>query len=188
MAQLDYKSSLAQYRKYLVAVREQPMFAASLWLVLSLILVIVLVLAALRPTVVTIASLLGEIRQQSGVEKKLDKKIAAVTAAQAEYLKNESRLKVLDEALPVGRKYAVWAVRIESIASESGVEIMELSLVEGKNFTISLTGDFPGLRRFLVTLENLRRLVEIENVQLNKKEGLTLTVKGVLKSYEEKQD
>lgn len=188
MAQLDYKNSLTQYRKYLTAVQDQPLLRQGLWLVLSLVLVIVLILAALRPTLVTIASLLGEIGQQSGVEKKLDKKIAAITAAQAEYLKNESRLSALDEALPVDPKYAVWAARIENIASESGVEVMGLSLVEGKNFTVSLAGNFSGLRRFLVTLENLRRLVEIENVRLDKKESLTLTINGVLKSYEEKQD
>lgn len=169
-------------------VREQPMFAASLWLVLSLALVIILVWAALRPTLVTISSLLGEIKQQSEVEKKLDKKISGISAAQAMYLKYESRLRVLDEALPAGRKYAAWAIRLESIASESGVKVGEWSLTEGRDFTISLAGDFPGLRQFLATLENLRRLVEIENVQLDKKESLMLTIKGVLKSYEEKQD
>ena len=186
MAQLDYKSSLAQYRRYLAAVREQPLFAASLGLVLSLTLIIILVSAALRPTLVTIASLLGDIKQQSEVEKRLDKKIAEVTAAQAEYLKNESRLKVLDEALPMGRKYAAWGMRLEDVASGSGVKITEWSLLEGKDFSVSLTGDVAELKRFLATMENLRRLVEIESVQLAKEKELTLVVKGVLKSYEEK--
>ncbi|KKU03113.1 MAG: hypothetical protein UX99_C0002G0055 [Candidatus Amesbacteria bacterium GW2011_GWB1_47_26] len=188
MAQLNYKSSLAQYRRYLAVIREQPMFAASLGLVLSLMLVIILVSAALRPTLVAIASLLGDIRQQSEVEKKLDEKIAEVTAAQAVYLKNESRLKVLDEALPIGRKYAAWAIRLEDVASESGVKVAEWSLLEGKNFSVSLVGDVPELKRFLAALENLRRLVEIESVQLAKEKELTLIMKGVLKSYEEKQD
>lgn len=186
MAQLDYKSSLAQYRRYLAAVREQPLFAASLGLVLSLILIIILVFAALRPTLVTIASLLGNIQQQSDVEKRLDKKIAEITAAQAEYLKNESRLKVLDEALPVGQKYAAWGMRLEEVASESGVKVTEWSLVEGKDFSVSLSGDVVGLKRFLAIMENLRRLVEVKDVQLAKDKDLTLIVKGVLKSYEEK--
>lgn len=186
MAQLDYKSSLAQYRRYLTAVREQPLFAASLGLVLSLMLIIILVLAALRPTLVTIASLLGNIQQQSDVEKRLDKKIAEVTSAQAEYLKNESRLKVLDEALPVGQKYAAWGMRLEEAASQSGVKVAEWSLAEGKDFSVSLTGDVAGLKRFLATMENLRRLVEIESVRMIKDKELTLVVKGVLKSYEEK--
>lgn len=186
MAQLDYKSSLAQYRRYLTAVREQPVFAASLGLVLSLVLIIILVSAALRPTLVTIASLLGNIQQQSDVEKRLDKKIAEVTSAQAEYLKNESRLKVLDEALPVGQKYAAWGMRLETVASESGVKVTEWSLLEGKDFSVSLSGDVGGLKRFLTTMENLRRLVEVKSVQLSKAKELTLVVKGVLKSYEEK--
>lgn len=186
MAQLDYKSSLAQYRRYLAAAREQPLFAASLGLVLSLVLIIILVSAALRPTLVTIASLLGNIQQQDDVEKRLDKKIAEVTTAQTVYLQNESRLKALDEALPIGQKYAAWGIRLEEVASGSGVKVTEWSLLEGKDFSVSLTGDVGGLKRFLATMENLRRLVEIKSVQLNKGKELTLMVKGVLKSYEEK--
>ena len=55
-----------------------------------------------------------------------------------------------------------------------------------KDFSVSLTGDVEELKRFLATMENLRRLVEIESVQLAKEKELTLVVKGVLKSYEEK--
>lgn len=191
MAQLDYKSSLAQYRRYLDAVREQPLFRASLWLVLSLALVIILILAALRPTLVTIASLMGNIKQQDEIEERLDKKIAEVTAARDVYSKNESRLTVLDEALPLGRKYAIWAMRLENIATESGVKVVEWSLISDKDFTVSFVGDLPGLKQSQSTLESLRRLVEVEDAQISKmkgkeKEELTLTVKGVLKSYEEK--
>lgn len=191
MAQLGYKSSLAQYRRYLEAVREQPLFRASLWLVLSLVLVIVLVVAALRPTLMTIADLLGDIKQYREVEKRLDKKIADVKAAEDVYWRNEARLEVLNEALPVGQKYASWAMRLEDIATESGVRVAEWSLIEGKDFTVSFVGDLPELKQSQSVLENLRRLVEIGDVKLSKdkeKKELILTVKGVLKSYEKKQD
>ena len=188
MAQLNYKSSLAQYRRYLAAVKDQPLLRQGLWLVLSLGLTIVLVVAALKPTLVTIASLLGEIKQQGSIEERLDKKISAVTKAQNEYSQNLVRLQVLDEALPVGKRYAAWAERIESLAENTGVKVSGFTLLNGKDFSVSLTGDFQGLRQFLGTLEKLRRLLEIENVQLNKEGGLTLIVKGALKSYEEKQD
>ena len=186
MAQLGYKNSLVQYRKYLAAIREQPIFAASLGLVLSLTLVIILVFAALRPTLITIASLLGSLQQQRDTEKKLDKKIVEVTAAQVVYLENESRLRVLDEALPTGQKYAAWGMRLEDVASESGVMVADWSLLEGKDFSVSLLGDISGLKRFLATMENLRRLVKIESVRLVREKELILVVKGVLKSYEEK--
>lgn len=188
MAQLDYKSSLAQYRRYLAVVREQPILQQSLWLVLSLGLTAILLVAALKPTLVTIASLVGDIKQQEGIEEKLDKKISVVTAAQNEYTQNQSRLQVLDEAIPVGKKYAVWAERMESLAMATGTQVASLTLIGGKDFSISVTGEFANLRKFLSTLENLRRLADIENVQLNKESGLTLIVNGTLKSYEEKQD
>ena len=50
---LQYKNSLARYRKYLQVVQSQPLFVASLWVILSLLLVILLVVMAIRPTLVT---------------------------------------------------------------------------------------------------------------------------------------
>ncbi|KKU28934.1 MAG: hypothetical protein UX80_C0007G0013 [Candidatus Amesbacteria bacterium GW2011_GWA2_47_11b] len=188
MAQLDYKSSLTQYRRYLAVVREQPILRQGLWLILSLGLTIVLLVAALKPTLVTIATLLGDIKQQGSIEERLDKKISAVTAAQNEYTQYQSRLQILDEALPVGKKYAVWAERIESLAAATGVKVTGLTLVEGKDFSMTLAGDYAGLRQFLGVAERLRRLVDIESAQLNKEAGLTLIIKGVLKSYEEKEN
>ena len=53
---------------------------------------------------------------------------------------------------------------------------------------MTLAGDYAGLRQFLGVAERLRRLVDIESAQLNKEAGLTLIIKGVLKSYEEKEN
>ena len=58
MATLDYRSSLLHYRRYLSVVQKRPILRASLFLILSLILLIILVATALRPTLVTIAGLL----------------------------------------------------------------------------------------------------------------------------------
>ena len=125
MAALDYKSSLVRYHRYLQSVQKQPMFKASLFLVLSLLLIIVLVVAALKPTLVTIASLWGEIKQQREVEKKLDRKIENLKAGGKLLSENEERLALLNEALPAAVQYGKWGKRMESLASQSGVKTLK---------------------------------------------------------------
>ncbi|KKU94798.1 MAG: hypothetical protein UY27_C0031G0004 [Candidatus Gottesmanbacteria bacterium GW2011_GWA1_48_13] len=183
MAALDYKSSLVRYHRYLQSVQKQPMFKASLFLVLSLLLIIVLVVVALKPTLVTIASLWGEIKQQREVEKKLDKKISALIVGQQLLLENEERLALLDEALPAAAQYGKWGKRMESLASQSGVKITVI-LEDEKKFTITAEGPYAQLRLFLGRVENLRRLMTIENMQITQKSSiLNMTIRGLLESY-----
>ena len=183
MAALDYKNSLVRYRRYLQSAQEQPMFKASLFLVLSLLLIIVLVVVALKPTLVTIASLWGEIKQQREVEKKLDKKISALIVGQQLLLENEERLALLDEALPAAAQYGKWGKRMESLASQSGVKITVI-LEDEKKFTITAEGPYAQLRLFLGRVENLRRLMTIENMQITQKSSiLNMTIRGLLESY-----
>ncbi len=186
MATLDYKSSLVRYRRYLQSVQEQPLFKASLFLVLSLLLIIVLVVAALKPTLVTIASLGGEIKQQREVEEKLDKKISALIAGQRLLSENAQRLVLLDAALPVEAQYGEWGKRMESLASQSGVKVTVI-LEDEKKFTITAEGPYAQLRLFLGGVENLRRLMTIENMQITQKSSiLNMTIRGLLESYAQK--
>lgn len=188
MATLDYKSSLVRYHRYLQSVQKQPMFKASLFLILSLLLIIVLVVAALKPTLVTIASLGGEIKQQREVEKKLDKKISALIVGQQLLSENAQRLVLLDAALPVEAQYGQWGKQMERLASQSGVRVTVL-LEDEKKFTITVEGPYSQLRLFLGGVENLRRLMTIENMQITQRASmLSLTIRGQLESYAQKQD
>ncbi len=162
------------------------MFKTSLFLVLSLLLTIVLVTVALKPTLVTIASLWGEIEQQREVEKKLDRKISALIVGQQLLLENKERLALLDEASPVAVQYGKWGKQMENLASQSGVKIT-MFLEDEKEFTIVTDGPYPQLRLFLGGVENLRRLMTIENVQITRGPSiLSMTIRGQLESYAKK--
>lgn len=188
MAVLEYKSGLVLYRRYLETVQQKPVLRAGLYLVLSLVLIIVLIITALRPTLVTIASLLGDIKQQGSTEKRLDTKIAQLTTAQQTLSQNQDRLEILDQAIPNGDKFASWADRLSGLASQSGVQITQVSMDDKFAFSITTTGEYLQLRQFVERLENLRRLAVVNNVQLVKTTELQMTVKGVLQVYEEKQN
>ena len=67
-----------------------------MWVVLSLILLIILMVLALRPTLVTISTLLGQIQQQKEISQKLDDKTLSVTTALKTLDSVKEKLPLLD--------------------------------------------------------------------------------------------
>ncbi len=199
MAPLVYKSSLAQYSRYLQAVNSRPLWKASLYLILSLVLMIVLLVVALRPTLVTIAGLLGQIHQEEELEKKLDAKIQAVTQANQNLLQISSRIALLDEALPTKAEVAAWTNAVERVGGENQINVpsIELSSVPistasttsaSYDFTLTAEGSYDGLYKFIQTLQNLRRLIAINDATFNASTGestgqVQVVINGTLGSH-----
>lgn len=190
---LDYKSSLGRYRRYLETVQKQPLFRASLFVVFSLVLLIALLIWALRPTLVTISGLLGTIEQQKEIEDKLNRKIVALQQAQQAYQQLQPRLTFLDGGLPTSLDMAVWARNVEQIASGSGIELVGINVekievagtaTEGGlvriGFTMTAKGQYSQFRMFVVALENMRRVVDLSDIKIDKG---GLTVKGTIGFY-----
>lgn len=194
---LDYKSSLSRYRKFLTAARQQPLWQASFVLILSLILLTVLLLFVLRPTLITISSLLGQINSQQQIAQKLDAKIASLQQAQTLLNSIRPKLVHLDNSLPTTADLGVWAQAVETIASGSGVVITtftlsniplsdiatsagQLSNLTKIDFNISANGDYAQLVSFVDTLEKLPRLAILTSVQISRQiDGrLNLTTVG----------
>ena len=202
---LSYQSSLGRYRRYLQVVQNKPLWAASLWVILSLILLIVLIVLALRPTLITISSLIGQINQQQAISKQLDDKILKVSTA----LKNMDAVKdqvpLLDKAIPKDTQWDDLTLDLEKIATDSGLEatsvtIEKIPLVLNEptttngtpikilvpngvlpiRFTLTASGEYDQIRKCISEIENMSRVVMISNVIIdtNKDGGLDLTVSG----------
>lgn len=203
---LDYKTGLSRYRRYLQVVQEQPLWGASLWLSLTLVLITVMVVVALRPTLVTISGLLGQKRQLTELSERLDKKIAAVTDAEAEYNLLSDKFGLLDQALPKDLSWAVWAEKLLQIASNSGITTVKLELdkmvlageeianvnkssapttefkdlpagIKGLTYTITAVGDYDQFREFAADLEMMRRINMITSLSIQKDNKGVLTLK-----------
>jgi len=196
MATLQYKSSLGRYRRYLQTVQAQPLLKASLFLILSLLLIIILVLAALRPTLITIASLLGQINSQQQLAAQLDHKIATIREAQQQLAAVSSRLVYLDAAIPTQADISLWTNSVQKVASESGVAANNISLsdlpvgrVSQPNllaFKLNVVGPYDRVYQFLQFLESLRRLVKLDKIAVTRdsKDGtqMTFDISGALEA------
>jgi Tfp pilus assembly protein PilO len=202
---LDYKSSLARYRKYLQVAQEKPVVRASIFLMLSLTLVIGMLVFALRPTLTTVAGLLGQIKQQRQVAEALNRKIVAINEARANFDRIQSRIYLLDSALPTNSQWSEWVVDLQRMASESGVLLTRASIdgvqivgnsvpgikkvevkpslptgVTAVGFSVDVVGNYLQLKQYLQDIENSRRIAIVNEIRLNKDTSgeLTLTVVG----------
>ena len=186
MATLDYRSSLLHYRRYLSVVQKRPILRASLFLILSLVLLIILVATALRPTLVTIAGLLGDLNQQKSIESRMDEKINQLAQAQRVLSVIQPRLTLLDQGISKIDKFGVWATSLESIANNLNLEINSLifSDIQAKSkidFSFTTKGPFAQIHTLIQSLENLRSLVIVESVQINRLSGVddpTAVIRG----------
>lgn len=215
---LDYKSSLSRYRRYLKVVSEKPLWKASLFTILSLALIIVMVVFALRPTLVTIASLGGQIKQQQQVADKLRAKIATVQVAGEQLDQAKTREHLLATGLPILPEWEDWADRVTAMASESGVQIVYMTFgempvagkmvtevkttigtqepvtlpegVAGISFSITVKGEYLQVKQLAAEIEALRRLAILSNIQVDRESdgSLVSVISGAISYFPKSGD
>lgn len=184
------------------------MLGASLWVIMTLLLMIVMVVTALKPTLTTIADLWGQIEQRKETVAKLDLKITDMQTVTGILTKYQDSFGILDEALPEGPEWETLAGYLEESASESGVNILKMSwgvipvsgtisvkqeetkkntttvVPEGTKaiiFKVYCAGEYPQIREMAKKIESLRRLSIISGFSIGKDQGgqLTVTIDGI---------
>lgn len=156
-------------------------------IILSILTITFFLSFAIRPTLVTIASLLKEIENQKVVAEKLQDKITALNTAQIEYQKIKKDLVFVDETLPIHPDISSLITQLEVLARDSnlsvdGIQFSRTVLKDqegniknskikegppGIDFTLAVVGDYKNLISFLDSLTNLRRLVLIDTFALH---------------------
>ncbi|MEK7163640.1 MAG: type 4a pilus biogenesis protein PilO [Patescibacteria group bacterium] len=195
---VDYKNSLARYRKYLQVAGKRPLFRATLFVILSLLLLIILVFFALRPTFTTIGGLVGDIRTKKEILARLDAKISNMQKMVSTYQGIQNEIYLLDEALPIGSQFSVVGNYLQSIGAEN-INLSDINLSSGTlpteglseiGFSLSVTGSFSQIRDSLSKIENSRRLMSVTDVLISKNPSgiLNANIKGtayfVFENYE----
>ena len=195
---VDYKNSLARYRKYLQVTGKRPLFRATLFVILSLLLLIILVFFALRPTFTTIGGLVGDIRTKKEILARLNAKISNMQKMVSTYQSIQNEIYLLDEALPIGSQFSVVGNYLQSIGAEN-INLSDINLSSGTlpteglseiGFSLNVTGSFSQIRDSLSKIENSRRLMSITDVLISKNPSgiLNANIKGtayfVFENYE----
>lgn len=166
---------------------QNPVAKVSLELFLSVATIIFFALFAIKPTLLTMSDLVKEIEDKKSLDKKLSQKVAALSTAQATYVGLQSRIGVLDDALPTGPHLIETLKIIEKIASEQGLVISTIGVsvvpdeIESKTkfsdlkrvplvLKIGVEGDYLAIRDFVGELQLSRRSLITETIYFNLEE------------------
>lgn len=161
---------------------QKPVAKVSLELFLSIGLITLLAVFAIQPTIMTMTNLIKEIDDKTTLNEQLKKKVAALQTAQTVYAKVESQLPLLQEAVPPQPELVRALKIIEKLATEHGVVISAVSsktippekksdtLTPVRNnlpLTVTVTGDYPGIRAFTTSLLKSRRTFVIDTINFS---------------------
>jgi len=197
----ESQGRMRQYSLNLARYYRNPMTQVSLSLVLSLFIAAFFVLVAMRPTFVTIASLNTEIAESEKILHQLTTKALALQQAAQVWDGMQESVAVIEDSIPSdGPEYQSLTRVLEVIAVESDVGLASVSIGEGMlrsqildpysgrdravvpiDFTVRVSGDYPGVMAFFGNLIEIGRLVTIDSIAVTKEtaQGLQESLIGM---------
>lgn len=182
---------------------QKPEVKASLEVILSVFTVMLLIFAAIRPTLTNIASLQKKIEDLDSANKKADIKLAQVFNAQSQLNTYQDKLILFDEAVPDDFSYRDMAGRIELLAKKYNLDVRTVAMPgtvlfgTGRGFgdwsaklvtkdagnivqalvDFSVSGSPQNVKQFLLELENIDRLAVLSEIVMSSENNQTGTVK-----------
>lgn len=163
-------------------------------IVLSLSTVIIFLLFALKPTVLTIISLVKEINEKQTAIAGLDQKIRDLNTARNIYSQEASSIPIVESAVPETPDIQTLVGQVQGMASKNSVNLLGFSvgeitiigtdqkkktksdvksLPEGSReipVSVSVSGEYQNLNSFLSDLENFRRPFKFDTLGINSTE------------------
>ncbi len=177
--QLNYKSYYHSIRR----AYHKPIAQTSSALILTILTISFFGFAAIRPTLSTVSSLVGEIKEKEELEKKVDTKLNALNTAQAQFNQHQTTLLNFDLAIPPEHQLDQLLLQLEYINSLHSTRLVSLRIdpltlvgtnpeAEASPFSsllIRMTskGELPQLKQLLADLNNLQRVVLIDSVSFS---------------------
>jgi Tfp pilus assembly protein PilO len=178
-----------EYRKKLWLIFQdrikKPVFQVSLALVGTLLLITLLGILVLRPTLLTISSLIKEIRDEENLVQSLNIKIQALQTVQRSLQELEPQLVLLDAAIPSNREFQIFVKEVELLAGKWALTMIEIhqpgftiepdessqtvakGTIQTLPVNIRVGGTETAIRGFLADLTRLDRLVILNRVSIS---------------------
>lgn len=181
--------SVQHYSRDLGRYYRQPAVQVSLALVLSLLVMAIFIVFALRPTLVAVTTLQRTITESKATLQQLDTKVSNLQRASAQLEAIKPNLADLNSSIPnTGASYGTFTQAVEQLAQQSGVMLESGSLGQtllysriltvfapDKNqtvialpYTLRVTGPYPATYTFLTQLLMMQRVVSVDTVTITK--------------------
>ncbi len=192
---LGWRGQYTRYREFFLNVatfyKQRADLRAFLEIILSLSTVIIFLMFALKPTVLTIISLVKEIDEKKATVAALDVKIRNLNTASNVFTQNQNSIPNINIAVGTTPQPNLILQQIEGLSVKNSVNILGASVgqvtIKGtvppkksssdvkplsggaKEMPVSLSvrGDYANLLSFLSDLENLRSVIKIDTITIN---------------------
>ncbi|MFH1970987.1 MAG: GspMb/PilO family protein [Patescibacteria group bacterium] len=201
----DYLRYKELYLKLLIVYKKRNDVRMFLEIILSLITITFFSIFALKPTLLTVSQLIKDNKEKQETINKMEQKIKNIVTAQNVYDQNFEKIFLIEQAVPNTPTPENLLRQIEGISYKNFVTIVGSSINEvvligeekkktNKNeienlpenvstitFSINVTGPYLSLYSFLFDLENSRRPLIINNININssKKEDDSIVVMSI---------
>jgi Tfp pilus assembly protein PilO len=195
---LGWRGQYNRYKGYFLDIlnlyRQRPDLRAFIEVVLSISTVAIFLIFALKPTALTIISLVKEINGKKETIAGLDQKISDLQKAQSAYIQSRNLISNVDTAIATKPLPEAVSKQVIGLSAKNSVTILGLSIGQttliGKDvstkkssgssplpggarempISISVQGDYLNLFNFIKDLENLRIASKIDLVGINSSE------------------
>jgi len=96
----------------------------------TLLMAILLITFAIRPTLLTISGINGEIKEKEKIYEALDTKISALVELDAQYVELSEDLDALQLLYPTSGNFSLFMSNIDAVVSRNGFLLRSLSFTE----------------------------------------------------------
>ena len=177
-----------------------PVIQVSLTLVLSLFVMAIFVIFALRPTILSIVTLKKTIIVSEETLDKLNTKVIDLKKASTQLETLKPFLPIINKNIPNnGAMYSPLTIAMEILAIQAGVRLENETLgsallfsrilspftpnkvqtVVSLPFTVRVIGTYPATSQFLINLLSMERIVGVESITITKETATKTTAATV---------
>jgi len=199
---LGWKGSYYRYKEFFMNIsamyKEKADLRAFLEIVLSITIVIVFLLFAIKPTALTIISLVQEINKEKETLVTLTQKVNDLQTAGNLLTQNQNFINDIDTAVSSAPAPDAFSEQIEGLSTKDSVQVLGIAIdqvvlvgstptLNNTNgltplpggalempFSLSISGDYASLINFIKDFENLRMVSKIDTLGITS----SLTDKG----------
>jgi Tfp pilus assembly protein PilO len=159
---------------YLKKQQENYRFVRTVEISATFVLISFFMFFAIRPTVLTISSLWGDIQSKQLLKKKLETKIDNIVKAQDLFSQVQERYQIVNNSLPDRPQYSSAASQIQQTGNSSGLSINSFDYdlqstdkdsttpnVKSYQVNLNINGSFSSATKLISDLLQNRRLINI---------------------------
>ncbi|SRR3990167_5126183 len=177
---LGWRGQYLRYKEFFLNIlalyKKRADLKMFLEIILSMATIVVFSLFALKPTALTIISLVKEVQGKESLIEKLDQKISNLEKAREVFSQEQSAIPIIESAIPDSPSPDILVRQIEGLAAKNSVGILgismgEVALIGNKakevSISISITSAYQNLNLMIKDIENLRIPVKIDTLGIN---------------------